>query len=87
MEKRKRTESYRGPELTIELSEVLAIEDGGSFSIGKPLLEGAKVVAEVVGEAAGPKLIFHRFRRRRGSRSRRGHRQHYTEVRVKSIQK
>ncbi len=71
----------------IELAEVLTIEDDGGFTVGKPLVEGAKVVAEVLGEAKGPKLIFHRFRRRKGSRSRRGHRQKYTEVRISSIQK
>ena len=70
----------------IELNEVLSIEDGDQFRLGTPLVEGARVVAEVVGETKGPKVIFHRFRRRKGSRSRRGHRQRYTQVRIESIQ-
>ncbi|MEM7261273.1 MAG: 50S ribosomal protein L21 [Planctomycetota bacterium] len=69
----------------LELNEVLTIEDGSDFRTGAPLIDGAKVVAEVVGEAKGPKLIFHRFRRRKGSRSRSGHRQKYTQVRIESI--
>lgn len=69
----------------IELTEVLSIESDDDFKVGQPRLAGAKVVAEVLGEVKGPKLIFHRFRRRQGSRSRRGHRQHYTEVKIQSI--
>ena len=70
---------------TIELNKVLALEDEASFQVGRPLLEGARVVAKVLGEAKGPKLIFHRFRRRKGSRSRAGHRQKYTQVKIESI--
>ncbi|MFQ5653572.1 MAG: 50S ribosomal protein L21 [Planctomycetota bacterium] len=74
------------PGQKIELTEVLSIEEGEEFRIGRPLLEGAKVIAEVVGETKGPKLIYNRFRRRKGSRSRGGHRQRYTEVRIEEIQ-
>ena len=70
----------------IELTEVLSIEGDGDFRVGSPTIEGALVTAEVLGEAKGPKLIFHRFRRRKGSRSRAGHRQKYTQVRIESIQ-
>ena len=73
------------PGAELELGEVLCVERDGDVRIGQPLVDGAKVVAEVVGEAKGPKLIFHRFRRRKGSRSRFGHRQKYIEVKIKSI--
>lgn len=69
----------------IELTEVLSIESDDDFKVGQPTLSGAKVIAEILGEAKGPKLIFHRFRRRQGSRTRRGHRQKYTEVKIESI--
>lgn len=69
----------------IELNEVLAIENGKQARFGRPLLDGAKVVAEVVGETQGPKVIFHRFRRRKNSHRRQGHRQCYTEVRIQAI--
>ncbi len=71
---------------TLEFSEVLSIEDGAEFKVGTPLVEGARVVAEVVGDSKGPKLIYHRFRRRQGSRTRFGHRQRYTQVKIQSIQ-
>ncbi len=75
------------PGSQIEFSEVLAIEpDGDGMRVGQPLVEGARVVADVVGEFKGPKLIFHRYRRTKNSRSRHGHRQRYTQVRVAKIE-
>ena len=75
------------PGSKIEFPEVLSIEpEGAEMTIGQPLVDGAKVVAEVIGEFKGPKLIFHRYRRRKNSRSRQGHRQRYTQVRVEKIE-
>ncbi|HIC22934.1 MAG TPA: 50S ribosomal protein L21 [Planctomycetes bacterium] len=74
------------PGSTIQFTEVLAIESGpGEFACGTPLVDGALVEAEVLGEAKGPKVIFHRFRRRKNSHSRKGHRQRYTKVRIDKI--
>ena len=74
------------PGSTIQFPEVLAIESGpGDFVCGTPLVDGAQVEAEVLGEAKGPKVIFHRFRKRKNSHSRRGHRQRYTKVRIGKI--
>lgn len=70
----------------IEFDQVMSIENGADFRVGRPLITGARVVAEVLEETKGPKLIFHRFRRRKGSRTRSGHRQRYTKVRIESIQ-
>ena len=71
---------------TLQFSEVLAIEPGsGDFVCGTPLVDGASVEAEVIGEVKGPKVIFHRFRRRKNSHSRKGHRQKYIKVRIGKI--
>lgn len=71
----------------IEFSEVLYVgKEGGPTSIGKPLLQGAKVVGKVLGVERGPKLIVAQFRRRKNSRRRKGHRQSYTKVLIESIQ-
>lgn len=70
----------------LELNDVLSVEEGSNFRVGKPTVDGAKVIAEVMDEVKGPKVIFHRFRRRKGSRSRFGHRQKYTQVKIESIQ-
>ncbi len=69
----------------IELTEILSVEDGSDFKVGHPLVEGARVIAEVLEETKGPKLIYCHFRRRKGSRTRGGHRQKYYKVRIESI--
>jgi len=74
------------PGARLEFPEVLSLEpEGGAMKVGQPLVSGARVVAAVVGEFAGPKLIFHRHRNK-NSRSRRGHRQRYTQVRIEKIE-
>ncbi|AVM73060.1 50S ribosomal protein L21 [Magnetospirillum gryphiswaldense] len=75
--------------------EKLAGEAGGSVvldqvlmvgeTIGAPLVAGAKVVAEVVAQARGPKLIVFKKRRRQSSRRKNGHRQDITILRITDI--
>ena len=60
--------------------------DEKGVRIGKPLVEGAKVTAEVVGEIKGPKLEIVKVRRRKNSRRHTGHRQKYLRVRVTAIE-
>jgi len=61
-------------------------ETAGDVKLGKPLLEGATVKAEVLGIEQGPKLAIQKFRRRKNSRRRTGHRQMYTRVRIRAIE-
>jgi large subunit ribosomal protein L21 len=71
----------------ISLGEVLAVGGDDGLQLGRPLLEGASVTAEVLGIAQGPKLVVQKFRRRNhNSRTRTGHRQMYTRVRVTKIE-
>ena len=72
-----------GSELVFD--QVLAVSDGSSLRIGKPTVAGVSVTAEVVGEQLGEKLVVQKFRRRKNSRRRTGHRQQYTRVVVKTI--
>lgn len=79
---------YRGdlePGTTIEFSDVLAIGNDEEVRIGQPTVEGAKVVAEVLSETKGPKLIIGKFRRRKNSKRKTGHRQIYTLVKISEI--
>ena len=70
----------------IEFSEVLTISKENDLAIGKPIIAGAKVVAEVVEpEFKGPKLTIAKFRRRKNSKRKTGHRQVYTLVEIKEI--
>jgi large subunit ribosomal protein L21 len=69
----------------VEFTEVLMIGGAGEPKVGKPLLSGAKVVAELVEQTRGPKLIAFKKRRRKNSRRKNGHRQDLTLVRIKDV--
>jgi len=69
----------------IRFAEVLCL-GGGEPRIGTPAVKGAAVVATVVGEAKGPKLMVFKMRRRKNSRRRQGHRAKYTELRITRIE-
>jgi large subunit ribosomal protein L21 len=69
---------------TLELTNVLLVSNGSDVKIGQPLVSGAKVVVEVVGEA-DEKVRIQKFRRRKNYRRLKGHRQHFTRVKVKTI--
>ena len=75
------------PGSSVEFTEVLYIgEEGVAPRIGTPTLPGAKVRGKVLGDLRGPKLIAVRFRRRKNTRRRVGHRQKYIQVQIESIQ-
>ncbi len=68
----------------VELGEVLMI-GGDEPRIGAPLVEGARVRAEVVGEARGEKIVVFKYRNKKRYRRRTGHRQDYTRLAIKEI--
>lgn len=70
---------------SLTFSKVLAVSGQDGLKLGKPLVEGASVTAEVLGPVAGPKLTVQKFRRRKNYRRRNGHRQHFTKVRISKI--
>ena len=70
---------------TITFDQFLAVSGDDGVKIGKPTVDGASVTAEVLGEVKGKKIYVQKFRRRKNSRRRTGHRQHYTTVRIESI--
>ncbi len=74
------------PGSTLVLDRVLMVRDGDAVKLGSPVLEGARVEAEVLGHARGPKIIVGKYKRRKGYRRRNGHRQDFTEILVRSIQ-
>ena len=73
------------PGSTITFDEVLLASDGDTISAGTPLVKGAKVTAEVLGEVKGEKIYVQKFRRRKNSTRRTGHRQKHLRVRIDSI--
>ena len=69
----------------VEFEKVLLIDNEGDVKVGAPVVEGAKVVAEVLSHVRGEKVIVFHKTRRKGYRKRNGHRQNFTEVLVKEI--
>jgi large subunit ribosomal protein L21 len=77
---------YRDVEIgtPLEFHRVLLYEKDGETQIGRPVLEGVRVVGEVV-DHPSTKLYIQHFRRRKNYRRLRGHRQHYTSVLIRWI--
>ena len=72
-----------GDEITFE--RVLAVSGENGLQLGQPTLDGAVVTAEVLGPTKGPKLVVQKFRRRKNSRRKTGHRQQSLKVRIAKI--
>lgn len=73
------------PGTKVSLDEVLLVADGSDVKVGTPLVKGASVDLTVKGDAKGEKLIVYRYRRRKNSDKKRGHRQWFTEAVVDGI--
>ena len=73
------------PGKTITLERVLLVGDGTDSSIGRPLVVGAEVSAEVVRQTRGEKLISFKYRPKARSRVKKGHRQELTVLRIADI--
>ena len=69
----------------VEFDRVLLIANGDEVKVGAPVVEGAKVVAEVVQHGRGDKVTILKFKRRKHHMKRQGHRQWFTEVKVTGI--
>ena len=71
---------------TVEFDRVLLVDNDGTVTVGAPTVDGAKVVAEVVNPLVkGDKVVVFKMKRRKDYRVKNGHRTHFTEVEVKSI--
>ena len=80
-----RLEGEAGAE--VEFSKILLADNEGEVTVGTPVIEGAKVVAEIVEPLVkGEKvLVFHK-KRRKGYRKLNGHRQQFSQIVIKDIQ-
>jgi large subunit ribosomal protein L21 len=69
----------------IDLEHVLLVNDGETVMVGTPLVSGAKVQATVVAQVKGPKVTVFRYKAKERIRTKTGHRQKYTRVRIDAI--
>jgi large subunit ribosomal protein L21 len=70
---------------SVDFDRVLLVSNGDDVKIGAPVVEGAKVSAEVVSHGRGDKVTIIKFRRRKHHMKRQGHRQWFTEVKITGI--
>ena len=71
---------------TIEIEEVLMVQDGTEAKFGTPTVDGAKVTAKVLENKKDKKIIVFKKKRRKGYARRKGHRQHISVIKIESIQ-
>ena len=69
----------------VVLDNVLLVGDEDKVSIGRPKVDGAKVVAQCVKQTRGPKVIVFKKRSKKGYKKTQGHRQYLTELKITSI--
>ena len=81
--KLEKIEAEKGSSINFE--EVLMIGNGDDIKIGAPIVEGSKVVAEVIDHGRHDKVTIIKFKRRKHHDKQMGHRQWYTEVKITGI--
>lgn len=69
----------------VVFDQVLMVADGDDVSVGAPYVEGGKVTAEVLRHDRHKKIRVLKFKRRKDYLRRQGHRQYFTELKIKAI--
>jgi len=69
----------------VKLDRVLLVADQDKVQVGRPVVEGATVTAEALGEEKGDKVIVFKYKPKVRYRRKKGHRQLYTNLAIKDI--
>jgi len=71
----------------VEFEKVLLVDNDGTVTVGTPIIEGAKVEAEIINPLVkGDKILIFHKKRRKGYRKLNGHRQQFSQILIKNIQ-
>ena len=65
--------------------DVLMIGGDGEVKVGNPVLEGAKVEGKVLAQVKGEKIVVYKYKSKKDSKRKIGHRQPYTKVEITGI--
>ena len=71
---------------TVELTEVLAVSNGETLTVGTPVVAGAKVVAKVAAQGKAKKITVFKYKAKKDYRKKAGHRQPYTKLVIEKIE-
>ncbi|MCQ2376021.1 MAG: 50S ribosomal protein L21 [Salinivirgaceae bacterium] len=69
----------------VDFDKVLLVDNEGTVKVGKPVVEGAKVSAKVLGNVQGDKVWVFKKLRRKGYQKMNGHRQQFTQIQIENI--
>jgi large subunit ribosomal protein L21 len=69
----------------VELTDVLMVSDGDNLTVGTPMVLGARVVTEVLGQMRAKKVINFKYKRKTRYKRKLGHRQPFTRLAVREI--
>jgi large subunit ribosomal protein L21 len=70
---------------SVVFDQILMIEKEGDIRVGRPVVEGAKVVGEILAQTKGDKLIVYKTKKRKGYHKKTGHRQQLTSMKIREI--
>ncbi len=70
---------------TLTFDRVLLLANGDAIEVGTPTVDGAAVTATVLGHVKGDKVLVFKKKRRKRYKVKRGHRQRYTQIQVKTL--
>jgi len=73
------------PESKVDFNEILAYGDDANIEIGTPIIKGAKVEANLIKNSKNRTVLIFKKRRRKNSRTKNGHRQQYSLIRINKI--
>ena len=73
------------PKTKIEFKEILAYGNDKTIEVGSPVVEGAKVEADIVENGKNRTILIFKKRRRKNSRRKNGHRQQYSLIKISKI--
>ena len=70
---------------SVTINEVLVIENDDKTVVGAPYVAGASVTADVVENGKAKKVVIYKYKAKKDSKKKQGHRQPYTQLRIKTI--
>jgi large subunit ribosomal protein L21 len=73
------------PDTKIEFKEILAYGDDKLIEVGAPIVQGAKVEANLIKNSKNRTVLIFKKRRRQNSRRKNGHRQEYSMIKINKI--
>ena len=70
---------------SVTFDRVLLTSDGENIKVGQPYLDNSKVIGKITHQGKNRKIVVFKYKKRKGYRRKHGHRQHFTLVKIASI--